>query len=125
MEIGIFWIYNENIIGEKCSINEGEDPGIGIVDSPFTHIDLWEDTSSFLKNYPLLVGTEYQSLPRGRVVFSKVNNMFLIYMDSSLFNKKIKMQVLDFFGLDKSSVKWMRDQHYTTDQSDIDNLLEN
>jgi len=42
---------------------------IGMVDSPFQHIKEWENKHIYLPHFKELIASEYQELPRGRVVY--------------------------------------------------------
>lgn len=123
MSIGIFWFFQDNVIGKLCSWEEGEQLVNGIVDSPFNHYDLWENTPGFLNKYPMLYGSEYQTLPRGRVLYSTIDNKTIIYMDATLFTKSIKKNICEFFQLSSKEVKWRTDPHYITDHEIIESYF--
>jgi hypothetical protein len=101
--IGIFWFYNSALIAKKIAVKELTPDDIGMVDSPFEHINEWESR---------LASTEYQEFPRGRVVYSNVTRKATIYMDSSLFVKKYKRLLINHFDLADCSVTWKKDSHY-------------
>jgi hypothetical protein len=83
-----------------------------MVDSPFEHINEWESRHIYLPDFKELASTEYQEFPRGRVVYSAVTQKATIYMDSSLFVKKHKTVITNYFGLINCAVVWKRDSHY-------------
>ena len=123
MKIGIFWFIDDKIIGQKCSINEGEASVLGFIDSPFNHYESWELDPSFLDAFPHLFGSEYQTFPRGRVVYSKPENRFYIYLDKVLKNECSKKSIRSYFELGSQKIKWLSDLHYTTNENDLINLL--
>jgi hypothetical protein len=121
-KIGIFWVYKDAVIGRARPINEGADVG-GRIDSPDTHLNLWEQDRTFSKPSKL-VGTEYQTLPRGRVVWIKKEKAAVVYMDKVLLRSEAaKKKVAAFFDLESARTRWESDPHYTTDPDEIDSLL--
>jgi hypothetical protein len=83
-----------------------------MVDSPFQHITEWEDKQIYSPNFKELIGSEYQELPRGRVVYSPLINRMTIYMDSSLFDNAYKAQLKSYFNLVNCKITWKKDSHY-------------
>jgi hypothetical protein len=110
--IGIFWFYNSALIAKKIAVKELTPDDIGMVDSPFEHINEWESRRIYLPDFKELASTEYQEFPRGRVVYSNVTRKATIYMDSSLFVKKYKRLLINYFDLADCSVTWKKDSHY-------------
>jgi hypothetical protein len=125
MKIGIFWIYKNTVIGKAHSLDSGEQSLPGLIDSPYNHIDLWENTNDFILPFPELRRTEYQIIARGRVIYSTKDKITLVYMDASLHNKKSKALIKEFFELAETKVKWLKDPHYTTDINAIDEYFDN
>lgn len=122
-KIGIFWIYKNQIIGKARQLGEGQENIPGMIDSPDSHIDLWENDSSFIVPFPELKGSEYQEVPRGRVIYSTKSNKAVVYMDKLLHSKGTKQIVSDFFQLKDVDVVWKTDPHYTTESWKIDDLF--
>jgi hypothetical protein len=83
-----------------------------MVDSPFQHITEWENRCIYLPDFKELASTEYQEFPRGRIVYSNVTKKTMIYMDSSLFVKKHKKLIINYFDLVDCPVVWKADSHY-------------
>ncbi len=123
-QIGVFWFYKGTVIGKPVDLDIAEDTGIGVLDSPDTHTDLWDNDRGLLKSFPDLYGREYFSIPRGRVLWEIEMSSAKVFMDSVLFENTIKQKVLKFFNLKSTNVKWERDVHYTTNSMDIDALFE-
>ena len=123
-KIGIFWVYKNTVIGKAANLAEGDQLIPGVVDSPDTHIYVWESDPEFRLPFSELREFEYQSVPRGRVIFFKNQSVFKIYMDKTLFSEANKKHILEYFDLAESKVIWETDSHYTTDQNEIDNLFE-
>jgi len=120
--IGVFWIYQDTVIGRAVNVDEGKEYIPGIVDGPDDHVTLWEKTPGFLNPFPELYQTEYQTIPRGRVLYDRAKKKSMVYMDKSLFLNDIKVKISIFFGL--KNVVWRSDPHYTTDPETISNLFE-
>ena len=122
-KIGIFWVYKDTVIGKAVDLVEGEQSIPGVVDSPDTHVYVWESDPEFRLPFSELREFEYQSIPRGRVIYFKNKSVFKIYMDKVLFSKANKKNILEYFDLAASKVIWETDSHYSTEQSEIDNLF--
>lgn len=127
--IGIFWIYNKNshnhVIGKSIDLSEGDENVPGLIDSPDDHINVWENDKSWQNPFYELVGTEYQTIPRGRVIYSTKSQKAIVYMDKQLHEKSIKNLIKDFFHLNTTPIVWSVDDHYTTESNDLDNIFEN
>ena len=79
-KVGIFWIYNNQIIGKTYTLSEVEKYGDFL--SPILgHYEYWEEIQ---KQVPELYYEEYENIPRGRVVFDRIKNKFVL-----LSSKKI------------------------------------
>lgn len=122
--VGIFWIYQGNILGRARPLDEGESSVAGLIDSPDNHSDLWECDPAFLSSFPDLRGLEYQQVPRGRVLFSSLENRAVVYRDKTLCTEAVKQLIVDFFGLQDVKVVWKTDPHYTTSRLDLDSLFD-
>ncbi len=122
-KIQIFWIYKDTVIGKAVDLVEGDQSIPGVIDSPDTHVYVWESDPEFRLPFSELREFEYQSIPRGRVIYFKSKSVFKIYMDKVLFSKVDKRNILEFFDLATSKVIWDTDSHYSTEQSDIDDLF--
>lgn len=111
MKIGIFWYYNKQPIGIAHQFSADEQDSLGLVDSPYTHVEYWEVLRQQVRQLRFV---EYEKIPRGRVIFNAKTNKAIVYMDSSLFKKTIAKQIALFFDLDFEQVVWKKDTHYRT-----------
>ncbi|PCH93821.1 MAG: hypothetical protein COB83_13080 [Gammaproteobacteria bacterium] len=104
------------MIAKKVSIDEITPDDIGMIDSPFQHITEWESKNIYLPKYKELIASEYQELPRGRVVYCDLTKKVTVYMDSSLFSLVNKKKVINYFDITNSNVEviWKKDSHYKT-----------
>ncbi len=100
------------MIAKKVAIDALNPDDIGMVDSPFQHITEWESKNIYLPKFKELIASEYQELPRGRVIYSNVTKKVTIYMDSSLFSLENKKEVINYFNIASSNVVWKKDSHY-------------
>ena len=123
-KIGIFWIYKQTIMGRAIEISKGQDSGIGLIDSPDYHSDFWENNNHFRPPFPELIGLDYQEIPRGRVIYQKSKNYYIIYLDKTLINQPSKQLIIDFFNLKDQHCLWQTDLHYTTQKDAIDLLFD-
>jgi hypothetical protein len=121
-KVGIFWVYKSKVIGRAIALDQGENLGDKI-DSPDQHVTLWErlqELSKLRKN-----GTDYESVPRGRVVWFKQEQKAVVYMDKKLLKStSAQKKVTTFFDLDPSAVQWKSDPHYTTGKDAIAKLFD-
>ena len=122
-KIGIFWIYNSRIIGKSCELEDGQENLTGMIDSPYTHFELWENDPYFIIPFPELRDSEYQSVPRGRVLYSAKENKVFVYMDKVLYSKETKKIIVNFFQIYNIDIVWKTDSHYTTEPSEIEALF--
>jgi hypothetical protein len=93
MKIGIFWYWNNQVIGIAHSFNITKADSIGLIDSPYTHIEYWitlQEKYSELQNY------EYEQIPRGRVILipTKKNQLFIWIRHCYINQKLIKSMIL-------------------------------
>ena len=122
-KIGIFWVYNHTVLGKAIDTLKGQDAGIGLIDSPDQHSDIWENNKNFQSTFPALIGMDYQDIPRGRIIFHKNKDYYIIYLDQTLINKPTKQLIRDFFNLQDQRCLWQTDFHYTTQQDALDLLF--
>ena len=109
MKIGIFWYWNNQVIGIAHSFNITKADSIGLIDSPYTHVEYWvtlQEKYSELQNY------EYEQIPRGRVIFDTNKEKSIIYLDKTLLYKSKINRVYDFFNLNPEQSVLKKDSHY-------------
>ena len=77
LRIGIFWFYDNKVIGVAHDFSQKEADSIGLIDSKYTHVYYWEILRLQL---PELKDKEYEQLPRGRVIFdtNKKKQLFIL-----------------------------------------------
>jgi hypothetical protein len=122
-QLGIFWVFNGQVIGRPRPLCEGCERWPGLLDSPDDHITIWEDRA-LKKTHPALAALDYTEVPRGRVIFSTKDTRAIIYLDEALSSTSVKRRIRAFFDLRSTPVTWERDPHYTTDPKKLDALFE-
>lgn len=130
--IGIYWVHDGRVVGVSCPLDQAE-PGIpGLLDSSFTHVDAWSSVKAQNRLPPHL---EYDELPRGRVMYQRDRNKWVVYGDGTLLGcssrqgltragSSARQAIADFFGVDPSHAIWRHDPHYTLGGRRIDRLLD-
>ena len=123
MNIGIFWIHKETVLGTAEDGSHGFKGYGGLVDSNFDHVHVWGNLA-LKKQFPELKNMDYEQVTRGRVLFSTTQNKHIVYMDKALFTPLIKQKIADFFGFNISQVLWKKDPHYNTGQDELSHLFD-
>lgn len=121
-KIGIFWVYHAAVLARPIEIIEGEAQG-DFIDSPDSHIHVWDDPDGFSRDYPELAEMPYESVPRGRVLYEHQADRFVIYLDECLMDAESKTALKETFGLTNMDCLFRSDPHYCTDASRIDDLF--
>lgn len=70
----LFFYVNDNLLFHSCSIAEGEPYGI-FINYPYSHYNIWME--KYYQEYKV----DFDYYPRGRIVYRKIDNTFLIYYD--------------------------------------------
>lgn len=112
-KVGIFWCYKGKLFAVFTqSLQDANSTEISI-DSTFAHWHEWQilQKEGRLESLPCELRSEYDSIPRGRVVYKKNKNHFSILHGSS-FTERIKKQVIEAFHLPTEKVVDEWDEHY-------------
>jgi hypothetical protein len=121
--VGIYWgvihsINDLELITDMTSLSEAERYG-EFLTHPRGHYDVWEAWRrsgsrglAKLKLPKLIAWTEYETLPRGRVVYNIAAKHFIIYADRRLQQASYIRQIADSFRLSSSSFSTASDAHY-------------
>ena len=109
MKIGIFWYWNNQVIGVAHNFSFGEADSIGLIDSPYTHVDYW---NILRKKHFELQNYEYEKIPRSRVIFDTNKGKTIIYLDKSLLYKAKMQKIYDFFDTNIENSILKKDPHY-------------
>jgi hypothetical protein len=92
------------------------------VNGPFDHVTTWPN---FQRQYPALVPLDYESVPRGRVLFLKEDRKFVVYMDMALMTTTVKKAVKETFTLPAGQTSFVREahSHYITDTAELERIF--
>ena len=116
--VGIFWRVDDVLVIDHSSVNDAEPYGDCITPAA-GHYERWLEWQTLgaarLKavGYPLLIiASEYDDWPRGRIVYETPARRFVLYADKRLQTSTILTTIKAAFGPNDASVVVMSDQHY-------------
>jgi hypothetical protein len=117
--VGIFWVYHGQIIVAAVPLHEGLDDG-EFINGPYDHLPYWEVVRRIVPACRML---EYDSVPRGRVLYKKAEGRSYVYMDTVLHRKEVTAMLRRHFELPAETV-FQTDIHYTTDPEAVERLFD-
>ena len=104
--VGPLFYIDGKLYSLKISLDKGEDNGL-FVNHPTSHFEFFNQ---------IRPGDDYGHYPRGRVIYSKKNNQFYLYLDKTLvYNKALIKKITKEYNLTNSNVLIKTDEHYTHD----------
>lgn len=109
-KIGIFWYYNNKVIGKTYNLSEAEKYGDFL--SPILgHYDYWEKIQ---KEFPELYYEEYEYIPRGRIVYDTTKNHFVLLSSKKIIKNIIILKAIKVFFSIPEDAKFVTksDLHY-------------
>ena len=109
MKIGIFWYYQEAVIGIAHIATTVD--SLGLADSPYAHVSYWKELQLQI---PALLSLEYEEVPRGRVIFDSNKQKLRVFLDVKLLKKDIINKVAAFFDAEFDDLLLRKDPHYRT-----------
>jgi hypothetical protein len=121
--VGIFWVHEGTVLPRPIAIANAECSG-DYVDSSEGHVDVWENVNGFADQFPELAGRDYETVPRGRVLYNRKDKRFVIYLDECLNHPATQTKLKNAFGLIKYDCVFKTDPHYVTDPNAIRRLFE-
>ena len=121
--VGIFWWAPEGsgvLVTDRTPLSAAELYG-DFLTHPAGHFDVWETWRRLgvhglrRRGLPgLIASTEYETFPRGRIVFHAPTRTFWIYADRRLQRPAIIAQIKTAFGLEAAEAIVKSDSHYRT-----------
>jgi hypothetical protein len=108
-----------HLIMAAVPVADGIDDGL-FVNGPYDHDPYW---ATVQRTHVQLWDVEYFHVPRGRVLFNKVEDRFYVYLDKVLGTATIKHMLVERFHLPRKHTIFRTDVHYTTDPDDLDHLF--
>lgn len=115
--VGVFYIINGEIYSDATSLRNSEQYGDSY--SYGSHYDFYYDELSKYYDMPWLKDIDYDYYPRGRVIFDKSKNKYILYLDPSLENPEDIQMIADEFGLHNGGFYIGHDEHYTHSGKDV------
>lgn len=120
--VGIFWglIGIEGdlaLLSQSSNLAEAEVYGDCLTFAT-SHFEAWEAWKSNVGSIPeprfaeLIVASEYENHPRGRVVFSVSDDKFWLYADRRLSTKAFTSQIAKAFDIEDGMFTVRLDSHY-------------
>ena len=73
----LFFYVNGTFLFHGCSLEEGEAYG-NFINYPYSHFEIWE------KNYRSEYDVDFDYFPRGRIIYRKTDDTYLVYYDKCL-----------------------------------------
>lgn len=117
-KVGAFFIVNGDILSNEVDVRDGESYGDFVNYS--SHWDLWRAAQRY---YPALKNIEYDTFPRGRVVYNSKTRKYIIYIDPKLNNEIDIDLIADRFDLRAGSyVIDDSDEHYQSSSNPPSNV---
>jgi len=123
--VGIFWLIPSAgktvLFTQQSALRDAESYG-NCLTHPIGHYELWERLQALpfpiLKKRGLPVeirSAEYEHYPRGRVVYEKPSETFVIYADATLHVPEVVSKIVQAFQLEgQTNVNVKSDSHYRT-----------
>jgi hypothetical protein len=82
--VGIFWLFNGELIFDTSQLSDKEDDG-EFIDHPTGHTDHWDELQ---RRGVVPCDIDYEEPPRGRVLFKKKGGRFALYADRCILDRK-------------------------------------
>jgi len=123
--IGIFWFALDGnraaiMLAARCLLAEAEMYGDCLTFAP-GHDEIW---ANWRRNGPpnpalaeVVLYDEYDEWPRGRIVFDRPANRFMLYADRRITGAGLVSQIVGHFRLPPGRVVVRHDQHYRSPRS--------
>jgi hypothetical protein len=108
-EVGIFWFFKGEILPSSVPCKLGEQYG-DFINGKSDHCTHW---NSIRRSAPGAAQYEYDQVPRGRVVYSKNDDRFLVYgSEEFIVDEWRKAVVISAFKLPPDRTTFKADEHY-------------
>jgi hypothetical protein len=107
--IGIFWVVRGKLILLGIPFTEGKGYGDYAIFEP-SHHDKWRELQ---RSGTAPHDCEYEEFPRGRVMFNRQTETFLLLADTCILgNRQMLNQIMQEMKLPKGQTVFDRDSHY-------------
>ena len=115
--VGVFYVINDEIYSDATNVRNAEEYG-----NSFTygsHYDFYYDELAKYYDMPWLKYIDYDYYPRGRVIFDKNANKYVLYMDPALETPHYIDMIAQEFGLHNNGFYIDHDEHYVHSGKDV------
>lgn len=85
-QVGLFFVINNEFLYHHCHVNDGEVYG-DFINYPFSHDDIW------VKHYQNKYAVDFDYYPRGRIIYNKPKNIYVIFYDRCIKHKAIEIKM--------------------------------
>jgi hypothetical protein len=116
--VGVFWRVNGVLVIDRSTLDEAEPYGDCITHAA-GHYERWQEWQALgiarlaATGYPeLILSSEYDQWPRGRIVYETPTRRFVLYADRRLQKYEIIDALKTAFGLNEAEVIVKSDPHY-------------
>lgn len=107
-KVGIFWLVNGRLIFDASPVSGAETYG-DCLGHAKSHLEYWTELQ---RARIIPADTEYEDLPRGRIVFNARAGQFILYADKCIREKStVVHKILRIFSLPYDTVM-SSDEHY-------------
>lgn len=103
LKVGLFFFVGDNFSFSGCTLGDAENYGDFLI-YPESHYDIWEGYKYLNESHEI----PYDYNPRGRIVYRKSDDTFIIYYDKCVEDKLDRI-ARDYEGY---NVKFEVDEHY-------------
>jgi hypothetical protein len=116
--VGIFWRVKGVLVIDRSTLDEAEPYGDCITHAA-GHYERWQEWQALgiarlaANGYPdLILSSEYDQWPRGRIVYETPTRRFVLYADRRLQKPDTVDALKTAFGLNQAEVMVRSDAHY-------------
>lgn len=121
-QVGIFWLVPAPgapvLLCDSTPWPQAEPYGV-CLGHPRGHFETWEAWRALgmrclgrLGLPACILGYEYEDFPRGRIVYQRDSEEFIIYADPRLHRPRLRRAILARFALEPVPVRFAVDAHY-------------
>ena len=83
--VGLFFVVNGLLLLHTCTFEEAESNG-DFLNYPDSHDNIWQN------NYTHIYQVDFDYCPRGRIVYNRVKNHYLLYHDNCIADDAESLQ---------------------------------
>lgn len=123
--VGIFWVAQTaggeaRLLAASCPLDQAEPYGDCLTYSP-GHYDTWaqwrRDKTVDPARRALARSYEYEDWPRGRIVFDRARDLFILYTDRKLVTPEMIARIQANFHLPEERTEIQSDGHYQSTET--------